>query len=190
MFRFTLRRKWLFQVLNMLAPIVCISFLNLTCFLIPSESGEKITLCISIFLSLAVFLTVTTSTLPESSDETCLFGLYVGLQLFGSGLTILATVISLRLYHKEKETPVPMLFRVLANICCCSNPWNKIKPLSPPNGKADTVDKESEKPKIAWLSNSHVSWVCVSRAFDQLCLCLSVIWNLCLIIGFAIAFQE
>ena len=83
-FSFTLRRKWLLQVLNMIAPIVCISFLNLTCFIIPSDCGEKITLCISIFLALAVFLTVTTSTLPESSDETCLFGLYVGLQLFAT----------------------------------------------------------------------------------------------------------
>ena len=187
-FQFTLRRKWLFQVLNMIAPIVCISFLNLTCFIIPSDSGEKITHCISIFLSLALFLTVTTSSLPESSDETCLFGLYVGLQLFGSGLTILATVISLRLYYKDKTYPVPLVFRALAVPFCYSKSANRVQPLGLPNGKAQNADKEPEK-KLAWCSNVEVSWVCVSRAFDQLCLWLSVVWNFSLIIGFAIELQ-
>ena len=54
-FRFTFRRKWLFIVLNTIVPILCISCLNCVCFIIPADSGEKITLCISVFLTLVVF---------------------------------------------------------------------------------------------------------------------------------------
>ena len=34
-FKFTLRRKWLLYVINMIVPIMCISFLNIKCFTIP-----------------------------------------------------------------------------------------------------------------------------------------------------------
>ena len=40
-FKFTLQRKWLFYVLNMIVPIMCISFLNITCFIIPSQNPER-----------------------------------------------------------------------------------------------------------------------------------------------------
>ena len=230
-FRFTLRRKWLFQVLNMIAPIVCISFLNLTCFLIPSDCGEKITLCISIFLTLAVFLTIITSSLPESSDDTSLFGVYVGLQLLCSGLTILATVISLHLYHKEKTDKVPLMWRALSAMCCfasspssndavgrhqcCSNgqvttgeqPYSNGHVFSPEqpktcghvttmeqpytNGYVPTVEKPSMSKKLKrYFMDNDVSWITVSRAFDRLCLWLSIIWNVLLIVGLVIAFQK
>ena len=216
-FRFTLRRKWLFQVLNMIAPIVCISFLNLTCFFIPSDCGEKITLCISIFLTLAVFLTIITSSLPESSDDTSLFGVYVGLQLLCSGLTILATVISLHLYHKEKKDKVPRMWRALSALCCySSSPSSKeadsqrytnghvptmeqpytnghVPTMEQPytNGHVPTVEQQSMTKRLRLcFANNDVSWITVSRAFDRLCLCLSIIWNVLLIVGLGIAFQN
>ena len=68
-FTFSLRRKWLFQVMHLIAPIVCISLLNITCFMVPAVSGEKVALCISMLLAFAVFLTTITSFMPESSDE-------------------------------------------------------------------------------------------------------------------------
>lgn len=189
MFRFTLRRKWLFQVLNMIAPIVCISFLNLTCFIIPSDCGEKITLCISIFLTLAVFLTIITSSLPESSDDTSLFGVYVGLQLLCSGLTILATVISLQLYHKEKTEPIPLFYRLLTRLICYSKPSNHSGVLSVTNGHVATVEQPTKFNRQICSDDTDVSWVTVSRAFDRLCLWLSIAWNIFLIVGLIVAFR-
>ena len=72
--RITLRRKWLFHALNIMAPVICISLLNVLCFILPAESGERVTLCISVFLTLAVFLTIVTSSMPESSDEVAVSG--------------------------------------------------------------------------------------------------------------------
>ena len=117
-FKFTLRRKWLFYVLNMIVPIMCISFLNMTCVFIRFKSGERITLYISSFLTLAVFLTTMSSFLPELSDEVCLFGIYVGIQLLCSGLTILGSVVSLHLYHKDPAEPVSFYYRLLSRLFC------------------------------------------------------------------------
>ena len=46
-------------------------------FLVPAVSGEKVALCLSLFLTLAVFLTTITTFMPESSDEISVLGIYV-----------------------------------------------------------------------------------------------------------------
>ena len=190
LFSFILRRKWLFQVLNMMAPIVCISFLNLTCFIIPSECGEKITLCISIFLTLAVFLTIISNALPESSDETSLFGVYVGLQLLLSGLTILSTVISLHLYHKERQENIPLFFRLLSKLLCRPTEAKDSESQSYSNGHIATVEHPPDNHSLKYFTDKNISWISVSRAFDRFCLLLSIIWNLALIVGLVTAFQS
>lgn len=50
-----LRRKPLFYTVNLVFPCVGISFLTILVFYLPSDSGEKITLCISILVALTVF---------------------------------------------------------------------------------------------------------------------------------------
>lgn len=54
-FSLTLRRKYLFYIINLIIPCVCINFVTITNFYVPSESTEKIILCISILINLAVF---------------------------------------------------------------------------------------------------------------------------------------
>jgi len=49
-FRISIRRKTLFYTVNLIIPCVAISFLTVMVFYLPSDSGEKITLCISILL--------------------------------------------------------------------------------------------------------------------------------------------
>ena len=45
---FKLRRKWLYCLINIKGPVVLSSVLNIVCFQLPAESGEKVTLSISI----------------------------------------------------------------------------------------------------------------------------------------------
>ena len=190
-FRFTLRRKWLFQVINIIAPILCISLLNPTCFIIPADCGEKITLCLTIFLSLAVFLTLVNDSLPESSDEVSLFSIYVGLQLVCSGLTIIAVVISLHLYYKDQSDPVSFYYRLLSRAFCKSDA-SRYSDTSMDNNGHHLMDEPSlkETTTCGGSTGSIVSWISVSKAFDRLCFILSVLWNIGLIVGLALAFQQ
>ena len=191
-FSFSLRRKWLFQVMNIIAPIVCISLLNLTCFVVPAESGEKIALCISMFLTLAVFLTTITSLLPESSDEVSILGIYVCLQLLGSGFTIVFSVVSLQLYHRDKDQPVSNSFLLLCKVFCQSKSATHRIKYQHRNGIGLSYVQEPDscdKPVVLSESESRVTWTLVSHAFDRLCFVLSLCWNVCLLVGLSIAFH-
>lgn len=57
-FAVLLRRKTLFHTINLLIPCVSISFLTVLVFYLPSQSSEKISLSISILLSLTVSINV------------------------------------------------------------------------------------------------------------------------------------
>ncbi|KAL8596821.1 hypothetical protein ACOMHN_027150 [Nucella lapillus] len=83
-FSFTLKRKPMFYILNMILPIPLLSLLNCLVFLLPVESGEKMTVSVTAFLSFAVFLSVINNSLPQNSDSVCLFSVYVAVQMFFS----------------------------------------------------------------------------------------------------------
>ena len=176
---FVLRRKYLFQVINVIAPIVVISLLNVTCFVLPAECGEKIGLCITIFLTLAVFLTIITSSMPESSDEFSVLGLYVGLQLLGSAMTILATVVSLCLFNRDKSVRVPLVLRFLSKFCSRT-------PKRPSEEEDDTKVTENGVKFSTCRSETEITWVMASHAFDRLCMWIAICWHISLFSGFLV----
>ena len=76
-FDITLRRKTLFYTCNLIIPCVLLSFLTVLTFYLPSESGEKISLCISILLSLTVFVLLLNDLIPATSLVVPLIGKYL-----------------------------------------------------------------------------------------------------------------
>ncbi len=68
-FHFSIRRKPKFYLINFLVPFIVISTVALLGFFLPLDSGEKITLDVSVLLSMSVFLMVFLQTLPASSDN-------------------------------------------------------------------------------------------------------------------------
>ncbi|KAH3736414.1 hypothetical protein DPMN_042977 [Dreissena polymorpha] len=80
-FTLELQRRSLFFVMNIMLPMICITFLNTFCFILPADGGERMTFCLSLFVTLAVFMSIVNGSLPESSDEVSKFGVYMCLQL-------------------------------------------------------------------------------------------------------------
>jgi hypothetical protein len=158
--------------------------LNIACFLLPSEGGERVTLSISVFLTLAVFLTVVNSYMPESSDEVATFSVFVGLQLFGSAFTILMTIISLHLFYKEECSDIPRIFKALTRLCCTNSQKESSNNNGPEiiNGYGDTTLEGviNDKIKIP-EEQQHVSWEMVSKAIDRICLVSAICWHSILI---------
>lgn len=76
-FNITMRRKTLFYTVNLIIPCVCISFLTLLVFYLPSDCGEKVTLSISILVSLTVFFLLLAEIIPPTSLAVPLLGKYL-----------------------------------------------------------------------------------------------------------------
>ena len=96
-----LRRRSLYYIINLVLPVVILSLINLCCFIIPANSGEKLTLSVSIFLTFAVYITIINDEIPKSSTEISYFGLFLFLQLSLSGLVIVLESFILYVHHKE-----------------------------------------------------------------------------------------
>ncbi|PRD36556.1 UNVERIFIED_CONTAM: nAChRbeta1 [Trichonephila clavipes] len=92
-FYITIRRKTLFYTVNLILPTVLISFLCILVFYLPAEAGEKVTLGISILLSLVVFLLLVSKILPPTSLVLPLIAKYLLFTFLMNTVSILVTVI-------------------------------------------------------------------------------------------------
>ncbi|XP_015685731.1 neuronal acetylcholine receptor subunit alpha-3 [Protobothrops mucrosquamatus] len=99
-----MRRLPLFYTVNMIIPCLLISFLTVLVFYLPSDCGEKITLCISVLLSLTVFLLVITETIPSTSLVIPLIGEYLLFTMLFVTLSIVITVFVLNVHYRTPRT--------------------------------------------------------------------------------------
>ena len=103
-FRITLRRKTLFYTVNLIIPCVGISFLTVLTFYLPSDSGEKVALCISILLSLTVFFLLLAELIPPTSLVVPLIGKYLLFTMILVTLSIVVTVVVLNIHFRSPLT--------------------------------------------------------------------------------------
>ncbi|KAM3721989.1 Acetylcholine receptor [Dirofilaria immitis] len=101
-----LRRKTLFYTMNLIIPIVGISFLTALVFYLPSDGGEKISFCISILISLTIFLLLLVEITPSTSLVIPLIGKYLLFTMILVTLSIIVTIITLNVHNRSPTTHV------------------------------------------------------------------------------------
>jgi len=94
----------LFYTVNLIIPCVGISFLTVLVFYLPSDSGEKVTLCISILLSLTVFFLLLAEIIPPTSLAVPLLGKYLLFTMILVSLSIMVTVGILNVHFRSPAT--------------------------------------------------------------------------------------
>ncbi|KAL3105671.1 hypothetical protein niasHT_021554 [Heterodera trifolii] len=99
-----LRRKTLFYTVNLMIPCVGISFLTALVFYLPSDGGEKISLCISILISLTVFFLLLVEIIPSTSLVIPLIGKYLLFTMVLVTLSVIVTVITLNVHYRNPST--------------------------------------------------------------------------------------
>ncbi|XP_046578301.1 acetylcholine receptor subunit beta-like [Haliotis rubra] len=97
---FLVARKPLFAILNIVIPIVTISVLSMMVFLVPVESGEKLSFSLSTLLSLAVFMSFISEQVPASSEKTPLLVIYLTSMVLLNALSVASTVLVLLCYYR------------------------------------------------------------------------------------------
>ncbi|XP_063314792.1 neuronal acetylcholine receptor subunit alpha-6 [Pelobates fuscus] len=103
-YSFYIRRLPMFYTVNLIMPCLFISFLTVLVFYLPSDCGEKVTLCISVLLSLTVFLLVITETIPSTSLVIPLVGEYLLFTMIFVTLSIVVTVFVLNIHYRTPTT--------------------------------------------------------------------------------------
>lgn len=103
-FNITLRRRTLFYSLNLIMPCVSISCLTVLVFYLPSDSGEKITLSISILLALTVFFLLLSDINPPTSFVIPLIGKYLLFTMIVVTMSIFLAVYTLGINFRRPAT--------------------------------------------------------------------------------------
>merc|ERR1719500_2685433 len=103
-FTLKLRRKTLFYTGNLIIPCVGISFLSVLVFYLPSDSGEKVSLSISILLSLTVFFLLLAEIIPPTSLVVPLLGKFVLFTMILDTFSISVTVVVLNVHFRSPQT--------------------------------------------------------------------------------------
>ncbi|ELU11706.1 hypothetical protein CAPTEDRAFT_90740, partial [Capitella teleta] len=90
-----LQRKQAYYIVNFVFPVGCISAASILVFVVPAESGEKVSLSVTLLLSSTVFLLVIVDMLPIQSESEpqlgwfcCLVILFLAISTAGSALIV------------------------------------------------------------------------------------------------------
>ncbi|XP_061133216.1 neuronal acetylcholine receptor subunit alpha-7-like [Syngnathus typhle] len=109
-----MRRRTLFYVVRLLIPSILISILALFVFLLPADSGQKISLGITVMLSQIVFMLLVAQIMPPTSDSVPLIAQYFIITMGIVALSVIVTVVVLQVHHHDPHgARMPKWIRVV-----------------------------------------------------------------------------
>ncbi|KDR22509.1 Neuronal acetylcholine receptor subunit alpha-7, partial [Zootermopsis nevadensis] len=153
-----IRRRTLFYTVNLIVPCVMISSMTLLGFTLPHECGEKLTLgtvkfCVTILLSLTVFLNMVAETMPATSDAVPLLGTYFNCIMFMVASSVVSTILILNYHHRNADTHEmsPWIKAIFLHWLPC------ILRMSRPGAESDSSRKTAQKREMELKERSSKS---------------------------------
>ena len=187
-----LERRSLFYVLNFLAPILILMLLNSMVFVLPTDSGERVGFSVTILLSIAVYMTIVSDKLPETSNPTSVLSYILIIYLLQSASICLETIASLRFFHRNDSKPVNSGWMWCVTCMQCSVRKYANEEYHVDNGVTKYIsDDEQYKTDACGVTQQNtsmrkdnVTWTNVSKALDTLFLIL----NICISVALAVSY--
>ena len=101
-----LRRLTTFYTVCLVIPMVLTSYMNTMVFLVPLQSGEKVSFIVSIFVSTSVFANFFSTIMPRGLDSVpATMKLFVGV-VMESLVTLVATLFVMWQFHSQTDTSI------------------------------------------------------------------------------------
>nr|CAD2183091.1 unnamed protein product [Meloidogyne enterolobii] len=99
-----MRRRTLYYGFNLIMPCLLTTMMSLLGFTLPPEAGEKITLQITVLLSICFFLSILSEMSPPTSEAVPLLGLFFSSCMLIVTASTVFTVYVLNLHYRTPET--------------------------------------------------------------------------------------
>ncbi|XP_063160837.1 neuronal acetylcholine receptor subunit alpha-10 [Candoia aspera] len=155
-----LRRRASFYVFNLLLPCVMISFLAPLGFYLPADSGEKVSLGVTVLLALTVFQLLVAESMPPSENVPLIGKYYIATMTMITASTAL-TIFIMNVHHcGPRARPVPQwarrfILQYMARIVfvyevgdSCKSPPQELDP--PPQVQRASVEEAKGRGLSSW----------------------------------------
>ncbi|XP_075342905.1 neuronal acetylcholine receptor subunit alpha-10-like [Odontesthes bonariensis] len=157
-FTLHLKRRASFYIFNLLIPCMMISFLAPLGFFLPADSGEKVSLGVTVLLALTVFQLLVAESMPPSESVPLIGKYYIATMTMVTASTAL-TIFIMNVHHCGPEArPVPqwaerLVLNFLARICfvneigesCLGGASSRRQPLSQEESDAQSTSGGSAR---------------------------------------------
>ena len=125
---FTMKRHPLYFGVMILLPTLLFSLLNPLVFLLPVESGERVSLSMTILLSYAIFLTLVSNSIPKTSNPMCTLLIVMIVIIALSGVIVIGAIITAKYFHQDSDVKTGVLMNYIASRILKKR-GNKVVPL-------------------------------------------------------------
>jgi len=99
-----IRRRTVYYFFNLIVPCVLIASMAVLGFTLPPDSGEKLSLGVTVLLSLTVFQDSVSATMPITSLQIPLLGTYFNCIMFMVASSVVTTIMILNYHHRLADT--------------------------------------------------------------------------------------
>ena len=196
-FGITITRRPTFFLVNVILPIIFMGFLNVLVFVLPVQSGERISYAITVLLAIAVFLTLVGDNMPKTSEPMSSLCFFLLANLVLSAVICLGTIFNMMLYYRDEnaDPPSPAVAGVTRVLLCKKrHDVTKIRVMPQNSTEISVISKAAddattrgtdaripEKNFINWMNDGisterDVTWKDVSRAMDRVFGVTASIW--------------
>lgn len=181
-FTMHLKRRPLYLIINLIFPVILLALLNITVFLLPQDSGERVGFAITLLLSIVVFLTIAQGLLPATAQpRLSAVCIVLILNMVMSGMITVSVIVSGWIYYKPEDYDVPNWIQKVIRFKLYHRPTNtnQVHVINVQNEK--TIDKP-----LFDGNESKVTWHMVAKYYDRISLIFYVICFVCGHVSYAI----
>ncbi|VDH98733.1 Hypothetical predicted protein [Mytilus galloprovincialis] len=125
--KLTFEREPLYFAVMIILPTLLFSLLNPLVFVLPVESGERVSLSMTILLSYAIFLTLVSASIPASSNPMCILLIAMIAIISISGVIVIGSIISANYFYLDNSKNIGMMMKYLTKLWMRKK--NKVVPI-------------------------------------------------------------